>query len=213
VRTGTVAYGLDLTPSLRAAASAGTSFVAPSFNQLYFPGFGNPALLPEEGHHREWSLRWVQGGFTSRIAYVDNRIRGFITAGPRPVNLPRQRLEGVTASLQGRSGPWTLSASVDSLTRRPSNRAADVGRLGVDWDGGAWQLGSTWVAQGDRRDLFTGARLAGFGTLDLRAEWRVQPGLRLSVSLNNVTDKAYAMALGYNAPGREALVGLRWTGR
>ncbi len=38
-----------LTPTLRAGASYGTSFVAPSFNQLYFPGFGTPTLQPEEG--------------------------------------------------------------------------------------------------------------------------------------------------------------------
>ena len=41
--TGFAGYGYRITPSWRASASYGTSFVAPSFNQLYFPGFGNPA--------------------------------------------------------------------------------------------------------------------------------------------------------------------------
>src|SRR5690606_37381092 len=37
--TGFVGYGYRLTPALRVHASHGTSFVAPSFNQLYYPGF------------------------------------------------------------------------------------------------------------------------------------------------------------------------------
>lgn len=213
VRTGTLAYGHDITPSLRASATAGTSFVAPSFNQLYYPGFGNANLQPEEGIHREWSLRWTSGALSSRLAWVDNRIRGFITSGPRPTNLPRFKSEGFSGSLQASLGAWTLAASLDSLTGQPTNRAADAGRLSLDWSGGAWTLGGSWQAQGERRDLFTGADLAGFSTLDLRAEWRVRPGLRLGLNINNALDKPYEMALGYNQPRRTALLALRWEGR
>jgi vitamin B12 transporter len=89
--TGTVAYGIDIATGLRVAASWGTSFVAPSFNQLYFPAFGNPNLLPEEGKQSELSLRWNFGAGSARLAYVDNRIRGYIPSGPRPTNVPRRR--------------------------------------------------------------------------------------------------------------------------
>ncbi|RZJ11286.1 MAG: TonB-dependent receptor, partial [Haliea sp.] len=40
--TGFAGYGYKITPHWRVHASHGTSFVAPSFNQLYFPGFGTP---------------------------------------------------------------------------------------------------------------------------------------------------------------------------
>ena len=209
VETGTLAYGYELGSGLRAGASAGTSFVAPSFNQLYYPGFGNPLLLPEEGLPREISLRWEQGGVTSRVAYVDNRIRGFITSGPRPSNLPRLKLDGLVASVQLVAGAFSFSASLDSLSGQPSNRAADAGKMALDWQAGALQLGGSWQAQGPRQDLFTGATLGGFSTTDLRAQWRLQPGWRLALSLNNVLNKRYETALGYNQPGREALLSLR----
>ena len=45
--TGSVAYGYRFSPTWRARVSWGTAFHAPSFNDLYFPGFGNPGLAPE----------------------------------------------------------------------------------------------------------------------------------------------------------------------
>ncbi len=98
--TGTLAYGLALSPAWRAAASYGTSFVAPSFNQLYFPGFGNPDLQPEEGRHGEVGLRWAAAGQELRAAYFDNRIRGYIPSGPLPANVPRARVDGASLAYQ-----------------------------------------------------------------------------------------------------------------
>ena len=98
--TGSLGYGYALTDTLRATASFGTSFVAPSFNQLYFPGFGNPNLLPEEGRQRELGLVWRNGPVTSRLVYFDNRIRGYISSGPLPTNIPRVKVDGISASRQ-----------------------------------------------------------------------------------------------------------------
>src|SRR5690606_8445914 len=46
--TGNLAWGYALGEALRVTASYGTAFKAPTFNQLYFPGFGNPELQAEE---------------------------------------------------------------------------------------------------------------------------------------------------------------------
>ena len=61
VDTWFAGYGYRITPNWRVNGSYGTSFVAPSFNQLYFPGFGNPALQPEEGKNTELGLTWTEG--------------------------------------------------------------------------------------------------------------------------------------------------------
>ncbi|MDE2408655.1 MAG: TonB-dependent receptor, partial [Xanthomonadaceae bacterium] len=45
--TGGIAWGLAFAGNWRATASYGTAFKAPSFNELYYPGFSNPLLLPE----------------------------------------------------------------------------------------------------------------------------------------------------------------------
>ncbi len=47
VTTGKAAWGWEMQPGLQLRAAAGTAFRAPSFNELYFPGFGVETLQPE----------------------------------------------------------------------------------------------------------------------------------------------------------------------
>ena len=55
-------------------------------------------------------------------------------------------------------------------------------------------------------------RLPGFATLDLRADWRLSKEWSVNVRLNNVADKKYETVYGYNQPGREGYLTLRYTG-
>ena len=222
VGTGALGYGYAISPAWRVGASLGTSYTVPSFNQLYFPGFGNPALLPEEGEHGELSLRWTTGTHSLRAAYYEHRYRGFISSGPQPVNLPRVEIDGVTLSYEGRWQALAMTASLDQVDPRNATLGnANVGkllprraqralRLGADWEAGGWNAGATVAAFSHRFDNAANtARLAGYGTLDLRAEWALQPNLKLGLRLNNVADKSYQTALGYTQPGREGFVTLR----
>ena len=224
--TGSLAWGYSLAPGLRATASFGSSFVAPSFNQLYFPGFGNPNLLPEEGRQREVGLSWRQGAVTSRIVHFDNRIRGYISSGPAPTNIPRVRVEGLSASVDAVLGAWTLSGGIDSL--RPINttvgaihfgrilprRVQDSGRLAATWRRSDFTLGGTLQAFGERyEDAANSTRLAGYATLDLQAGWTLARDWALAAQLNNALDRRYETTLGYNQPGRELFLSLRYTPR
>lgn len=222
--TGSVGYGLQFAPAWRAGASFGTSFVAPSFNQLYFPGFGNPTLLPEEGRHGELSLRWAQHGHALRAAYVDNRIRGYIPGGPLPTNVPRTRIDGWVLSYEGRAGDTRLGASYERLDPRNATegspdagrllprRARDALRAAVDAPLGRATVGATLVAFSERyEDAANRLRIAGFATLDLRADWALDRHWSVGVALNNIADVTYETAYGFQQPGRELYVTLRWT--
>jgi len=112
--TGAVAWGYAITPAWRAGASYGSSFVAPSFNQLYWPGFGNPALQPEEGKHAELSLRFSQESRSARAAWFRHRIRGYITPGPNPDNIDAH-IDGISLSVDEQLKDWALNASVDFM--------------------------------------------------------------------------------------------------
>jgi len=222
--TGALGYGLDFTPQLRGAVSYGTSFVAPSFNQLYFPGFGNPALLPEEGRHREISLRWAQGGQQLRAAYFLHSIDGYVTPGPNPSNTDA-RISGFTLAYEAQVERWRLAASADLIDPRNDSRSSpNYGRqlprraqesfkASADLDLGAWEVGAVIVASGSRYDnLANTLVVGGYGTLDLRADWKLARAWSLGLRLNNVGDKAYETAYGYNQPGREAYLTLRYSG-
>ena len=222
VSTGALGYGYALSPAWRVGAGLGTSHTVPSFNQLYFPGFGSPALLPEEGEHGELSLRWTAGEHSLRAAYYEHRYRGFISSGPQPVNLPRVEIDGVTLSYDGRWQALAMTASLDQVDPRNATvgnanfgkllqrRAQRALRLGADWQAAGWSTGASVAAFSHRFDNTANTvRLAGYATLDLRADWVLQPGLTLGLRLNNVTDKTYQTALGYTQPGREGFVTLR----
>jgi vitamin B12 transporter len=223
--TGSLGYGHDLTPAWRAGASYGTSFVAPSFNQLYFPGFGNPNLLPEEGRHAELSLRWAGTAQQLRMAYVDNRIRGYISSGPAPTNIPRTRIDGYTLSYDAQWAAWTVAASLDRLDprndtagtanfgRQLPRRSKDSLKLAADTVLGSWRVGATAAAFGERYDDAANTRrVGGFATLDLYADWRLAREWTLSLKLNNAGGKVYETVYGYNQPGREGRVTLRYSG-
>lgn len=222
---GSLAYGLQMTPELRATVSFGTSFNAPSFNQLYFPGFGNPQLLPEEGTHREIGLRWAHGVHEVRFAAFSSDIRGYITPGANPTNVDAD-IEGLTLSLRTEWAGWRVQASGELLDPRNSNpnnanfgrqlprRAKEVFRFGAERRFGAWTFGASMLHSGARFDnAGNTTELPGFTVWDLRAEATLARDWTLGVKFNNVADRRYETALGYNQPAREAFLTLRWAPR
>ncbi|HZY18069.1 MAG TPA: TonB-dependent receptor [Ramlibacter sp.] len=216
--TGFAGYGYRLAPAWRVHGSYGTSFVAPSFNQLYFPGFGNPALQPERGRNTDLGVTWSEQGHEVRLGRFDNRIRGFMTNTTLPVNIPRARIEGWTLGYAGQAGRTSWRADLEALDprnqlndRRLPRRAREQLSLGADHQLGAWRLGASLLAVGSRFDDAANARrLGGYTTADLYADWQFARDFALQAKLVNLADKRYETAYGYNQPGRGAFVTLRW---
>ena len=229
--TGNLGYGYTLTPALRLTAQAGTSFVAPTFNDLYWPSYGNPLLEPEEGKHAEIGLRYVLGAHQFSATVFGNRIRGYITAGSNPVNLPYAQSHGVTLAYDGQLGPVRLSAAVDHMNPRNATEGSDDNgkllprrarndvKLSADVDLGAWTVGTAMQAYSHRSDKdfssypFRAVRLAGYAVADLHAQWQFQRDWSLGARLNNLFDRQYETAWGYNQPGRELHLTLRYSPR
>lgn len=225
VTTGAVGYGYAVTPAWRVGGSLGTSQTLPSFNQLYFPGFGNPKLVPEEGEHVELHARWLMNtgevGHSLRVSPFVHRYRNFINSGPRPTNEPRVRTEGVTLAYSGSWKGWVWSATVDysdpriqtegatkdKLLVRHAQRAV---KLALDWNDGPWSAGATLAGFSHRwENSANTVRLAGYATLDLRAEWALARDTRLGLVLLNAGDTVYSTALGYDQPRRQGQLVLR----
>ena len=207
--TGFAGYGLSITPQWRVNASYGTSFVAPSFNQLYFPGFGNPSLQPERGRNTDLGVTWSDAGNTVKLVRFDNRIRGFITS-INPQNVPRARIDGYTLSYDGVVGDLLLHASVDAMDprneltgRRLPRRSASQMRLGADYVAGAWTLGGSLLRAGRSFDDAANTRPLGPHTIaDVYADYAVNAEWKLQAKLNNLTNKQYETVFGFNQPGR-----------
>lgn len=217
--TAYAGYGYQFNPQWRAHAGYGTSFVAPSFNQLYYPGYSNPLLQPEEGKNLELGIDWTLDNHHVKLVRFDNKIRGFITSGKAPVNLPRARMDGWTLGYDGSFNALTLRAAVDALDPRDELNGKQLPRrakshitLGADYRVGAWNLGGAVLKMGKRFDDAANTKtLAGYTTVDLHADYAVSRDWALQAKLNNVSDRAYETAMGYNQPGRQFFVTLRYT--
>lgn len=140
--TGSIAYGYQLTEQLRVHASYGTSFSAPTFNDLYWPEDvcpaaicgetfitrGNPDIKPEEGRNREFAVHWEGESTTASVTYFNNKVRNLIDwqstlPAPgvnllMPANVSAAKLEGVSMSATTEAGAWRASATLDFLRAR-----------------------------------------------------------------------------------------------
>ena len=216
--TGLAGYGFSVTPQWRVNASYGTSFVAPSFNQLYFPGFGNSNLQPEKGRNSDFGITWSDSGHSVKFVKYDNRIRGFITNSTLPVNIPQARIDGVTLSYAGTFDRLTLSASADALNprneltgKRLPRRSSSQLRAAADYTVGAWTFGGALLRTGESfSDVNNTQKLDGYTVGDVYADYRFSKDWNVQAKINNVTAKVYETILGYNQPGRGVFVTLRW---
>lgn len=222
--TGNAAWGYAFGNGLRLGLGYGTAFSAPTFNQLYWPGFGNPNLQPETSRNREASLAGKLPGGRWQATLFDNRIEQLIAGFPS-TNIAKARVEGLELAASSRFDDWTLGVNL-TLQNPESASGANSGRilprraqesLRVDLDrklGAAWQLGATLRAEGERfDDAANSIRLGGYGLLDVRAEYQLARDWQLAARVENVFDKQYETVYFYNQPGRAAFVTLRYKPR
>ena len=219
--TGLAAYGFKFSPSWRAHGAAGTSFKAPTFNQLYFvsPFFnGNPSTQPEYGRNYELGLAYADGVQEVKLTHFANRIKGFINATTVVTNVPYARIEGWTLAYEGQRNAWTFRAALDlldarnELTQRKLPRRADRQlTAGVDYAVGAWKFGTTLLAASNRFDNAANTQpLAGYATVDIHADYALAKDWSVQARMNNVADRLYETAAGYNQAGRSTYVSLRY---
>jgi vitamin B12 transporter len=222
--TASAAWGWSFAEGWRWTMAAGTGFKAPTFNELYFPGFGNPALDPETSRSVETSLRWNRAAARAALTLFENRIDDLIGFDQNfsPVNIDRTRIRGVEVEGAVALAGWDVSGSVEWLD--PINRSAgafegnvlprrarEVLRADVGRQFGPVRLGVRGLYAGERYDnLANTRRLGGYATVDLLAEWQVAPQWRLQARGENVLDRDYATAAFYPQPGREWHLTVRW---
>jgi vitamin B12 transporter len=226
--TGTVAFGWRFAAGWRLTASAGTAFKAPTFNDLYYPGYSNPGLVPETARNVEASLAWngMLGESRAGVSATawHNRVSDLIvfqcdaSSACAPQNVDRATLEGVTFAGTLAWRDTTLRGSID--LQNPTDdatgnllprRARTHGALGLLQRAGPATLGVELVASSRRYDDTASARaMAGYAIVNLTAEWGVGRGVTLFLRGDNVLGRDYELAAGYATGGARGFAGLRW---
>jgi vitamin B12 transporter len=223
--TGGLAWGVELGAGLRLTANAGTAFKAPSFNELYFPFFGNPGLRPETSESIELGVgqrrdawRWQFNAFATTI---DDLIT-YDTSIAAANNLEQARIRGAELAGGMELAGWQLAGSasvVDPRNRsagpdfdkRLPRRARGSARIELDRAFGDLRVGLSWVAEGRRfDDVANTLRVPGYTIVDLRAEYVLSPGWTLQSRVANALDRDYETSAYYVQPGREYGLTLRY---
>lgn len=215
--TGSLGYGYRFATVWQVRASVGTAFKAPSFNQLYYPNYGNTALKPEKARNREIGLHWAEGGQHASATVFDNRITDLIEGFP-VTNTGKARIKGVSLAYGLLHGAWTFDTGLDLM--RPTNeitgdrlqrRPAEMLKLAVTYAPGDWKIGGEVNAADRRYDTTTeGRSMHGYGVVNLLASKVLDKDWSLEGRINNLFDRVYENAWAYAVPGREIFVGLRY---
>lgn len=226
-RTGSLAVGYAFAPQWELVAQYGTAFRAPTFNELYYPFFGNATLEPERSRSIELAVKGHAGPGRWRVSAFQTRVLDQIAFDSNflPANIDEARIRGIEAELSLHWGSWQIDSGVTAMD--PENRgngldrgntlprrARVAGNLQAQWQHDAFSGGFRLVAQGHRYDDGTNTRdLGAYATLDVQGEYRFATAWRLQARVANLFDKHYETVAFYNQAGRGAYVTLRYAVR
>ena len=225
--TGSVAYGFRITPEARIRAAYGTAFHAPSFNDLYFPGFGNPDVQPERSRNAEVGFDYETPSQRLVTTYFDNRISDLIVFSYNPVAFTFRPENVATARIRGTEFSYTALIADTRLRAKLTlqdpetdkafqlqRRAKRHGSIVASRAFGDWRLGAEVVASGERFDSSTqtaASRMAGYAIFNLTIFRSITPEWSVDVRWNNVTGTKYELIQGFNTPGSNVLLSVNWS--
>jgi len=223
--TGGVAWGYGFTPATRLFASWGSAFKAPSFNQLYYPAYGNPNLQPEQSQSIEAGLRSRSGTNRWSLNLFETKVIDLIALDPTwtPANINIARIRGIEVAGGTQFAGWNIGGNLtllDPVNRSGGandgnvlpRRAKETARIDLDRRFGKLRAGTAIVGEGKRYDnLANTVELKAYATVDLRADYELSKNWTLGGRVGNLLDKHYETAAYFNQDGRNYFINLRYS--
>jgi len=219
--TGLLGWGWAIGPAWKITAQASSGFRAPSFEDLYYPNYSNPALRPERARTLEAGLRWHDGPASAGIAAFRNRIADLIeeAAGQaRPANVGHAAIDGIEwQSALARDG---LRLGANASIERPRNQ--DTGqpllrrahlnvKLSAGYAQGPWGTSFDLQRTSARDDLglYAGSvQLAPYTLARLALRRAIARGVQLNLRVENLFNARYQLVDGYNTLPRLLVAGI-----
>ncbi|HED33472.1 MAG TPA: TonB-dependent receptor [Gammaproteobacteria bacterium] len=225
--TGSIALGLKISDSINTFISYGSAFKAPSFNELYFPFFGQDNLKPEESTNLEIGLRGKHAAGNWSLNMYQNKIDNLISFDTTTFlanNIDRSQITGAEFTSNAQLSQWNINSSL-SYTDPVNKSGPDKGKqlqartkstfsLTANRNFGDYNLGMSLLAQSKRYQNSDNTNsTSGYALIDLTSEYNFTSRLKLALKLNNVFDRDYAVnqtftGSNYSTLGRNVFVNL-----
>ena len=220
-----IALGYELNDNIRFSVSNGTSFNAPTFNDLFFPGFGNPALLPEESESYEFNIVGDYNNFNWSVSLYQTDFDNLISFATFPTsNIGLARIEGYEISVNAKILNWDLGIDIDVLSsedlatgERLPNRVEETLNLSASRDFGDIDFSFNLKFEHDRfeNSNLQLNRLPSYAVFDIRANYSITDNFTVSAKVDNLFDKDFVIdnnfdGSPFNTGGRLAKVSLKY---
>lgn len=217
--TGYLGYGYDLTSSWKLIASASTAFLAPTIFQQYQPIYGNKDLEAEKSRSFEGGIQYASGKTLVRATLFETRTHDLISFHPvnyQNINVNRAKNKGFELNgftqLAGVDirGNLMIQDPVDRETGKALvRRAKKIANLDVSKTWGNWYVGGDVHYERHRPDVGT-LDLGSYAIVNFNVRYQVTKEVYLFGRVENMLDKDYQTAYGYEQGDRAFFAGVNW---
>ncbi len=223
--SGNIGWKWHLSPTLALMATYGSAFRAPTFNDLYYPGFSNPDLDPEKARSYELGVtgrlpagRWSLNGFVTKIHDMIDLDQNFV-----PGNVAKARIRGIEAvtafSVDKLDVDFNYTyldprdrsdgANFDNVLQR---RARHSARVQAMYSFDTVRVGTEVRGQGKRyNNAANTVKLDSYVVADLLGELRIGKEWVLQAKVANVLDEDYETVRFFNEADREYSLQVRYS--
>ncbi len=230
--------GYQITTGITLSVSRAKGFKAPTFNDLYFPGFSNPDLNSEISFNSEIMLKGQWNKQSLTIIKFDNKVDQLITFffDPdtfvfAPFNIDKANLKGHEIVYQVRSGNLAhkftasyvdaIDQSIDSFTLEAKNeqllrRAKEHYGYELTADVGDYSLFAQANYSGSRRDNdfstfpATAVILKSHTVLNMGVSYQASERMSVKLKVADMTNSEESTVVNYNTVGRQIFLSFQY---
>lgn len=204
--TYNIGAAIKPTDSLSVGANYANGFRAPTFNDLYWPGYGNPNLKPETSKTAEVFIEYAGDSQRTRITGYKTDADNLITSGR---NIGNAKIEGLSLtsdwvydSLLFGLGYDYLKAEDDTkgsntygkqLDHRPENS----GLIYIGYQEPKFDVRLEAKYNDERNSDSAKIKLDDYTLVNLAGNYRFTPNVTGSLRVENITDEDYTLSNQY----------------
>lgn len=222
--TGLFGLSYDLSSALKWTATVSNAFNAPTVYQLYSSNYGNPNLKPEKASSMETGLQYLADKTLFKLVAFQTKYEELITSDPnnnfKYINVNQASIKGLEASLKSY---WLGNYVQMGLTlQNPTNdddgtqligRSKSFGSFDISRKIENWTVGSQLIAVSSRTypdDSGNQITSGGYALMNLYGGYQMDKNWSTRLRIDNVFNRDYQNAYGYNTPKFGAFITLRY---
>lgn len=187
---------------MRIGANYATGFRAPTFNDLYWPGFSNPNLKPERTKNTEVFVEYANDAQTSRLTGYYTDAEDLIS---NAANISEAKIKGLSLTSDWSMNDFIFGLGYDYLdakdkTANSANydqqlayRPKNSGLIYIGYQQPMFDV-RLEAKHTDNRLTAENNKLDSYTLLNLSGAVYINPNLRANLRVDNITDEDYILA-------------------